>query len=162
MHFIFHQILHFSIFFFFPPQISIPRDAKTHSFCSFLPFTKLETLNQVHPSTAVSAKNAGYISTHSCKFTSFSLPFCFVWLWHTLTQVFFFSLSSLLQVSEECKTLKHTLTQVETDWSTAKVQVGSLQGKVGNLESVLRVSLLLVYDDADVVYYFLRLVSSYI
>ncbi|XP_042889799.1 uncharacterized protein LOC122264802 [Penaeus japonicus] len=48
-------------------------------------------------------------------------------------------IQELQHVSEECKTLKHTLTQVETDWSSAKVQVGSLQGKVGTLESVLRV-----------------------
>ncbi|XP_042864732.1 uncharacterized protein LOC122248652 isoform X5 [Penaeus japonicus] len=47
-------------------------------------------------------------------------------------------IQELQHVSEECKTLKHTLTQVETDWSSAKVQVGSLQGKVGTLESVLR------------------------
>ncbi|KAK8726970.1 hypothetical protein OTU49_009851, partial [Cherax quadricarinatus] len=47
-------------------------------------------------------------------------------------------LQELQHVSEECRTLKHTLTQVETDWSSTKVQVGSLQNKFGNLESVLR------------------------
>ncbi|KAK4316383.1 hypothetical protein Pmani_012436 [Petrolisthes manimaculis] len=45
---------------------------------------------------------------------------------------------SLSMVSEECRTLRHTLTQVEGDCTSAKSQVGSLQGKVGNLESVLR------------------------
>ncbi|XP_069188528.1 RIMS-binding protein 3 isoform X14 [Procambarus clarkii] len=56
-------------------------------------------------------------------------------------------IQELQHVSEECRTLKHTLTQVETDWSSAKVQVGSLQNKFGNLESVLRLED--VYGFAD-------------
>ena len=45
-----------------------------------------------------------------------------------------------LQVSEECQSLRTNLSQVETEWQTARDQVSALQEKVGSLEAVIQVS----------------------